>query len=148
MIIRWMLAVEVGGEKVNTEVKKSKKEALRRLLIAGSIFGLLFIGIIGYGIYWAFFDMERLPTREYLTEETSPDGSYTLKAYLTNGGATTSYAVRGELVFNNRNSKTKNIYWNYREETAEIKWLDDSTVVINGHKLSVPKEKFDFRRQQ
>ena len=91
--------------------------------------------------------MNTLPTGEYLTEETSPDGTYTLKAYLTNGGATTSYSIRGELVFNNRNDKTKNIYWNNREETANIEWTDNDTVVINGHTLNVPKEKFDFRNQ-
>ncbi|MBM7587702.1 hypothetical protein JOC86_004276 [Bacillus pakistanensis] len=89
--------------------------------------------------------MNRLPTGEYLTEETSPDGKYTLKVYVTNGGATTSYSIRGELVFNEQNNKAKNIYWNYREETADIIWKDHNTVVINGHTLEVPGDKFDFR---
>lgn len=113
-------------------------------IIIGS---LLFIGLVGYGVYWAFFDMNRLPTGEYLTEKTSPDGKYTLKAYVTNGGATTAYAVRGELVFNDSNNKTKNIYWNYREDTANIMWTDNNTVVINGHTLNVPNDKFDFRNE-
>lgn len=91
--------------------------------------------------------MNRLPTGDYLTEETSPDGNYTIKAYLTNGGATTSFAIRGELVFNNRKNKEKNIYWNYREETANIEWIDNDTVVINGKTLNVPNDKFDFRNQ-
>ncbi|WP_419096031.1 DUF5412 domain-containing protein [Rossellomorea pakistanensis] len=111
------------------------------------IIGLLFVGLVGYGVYLAFFDMNRLPTGEYLTEETSPDGKYTLKAYVTNGGATTSYAIRGELLFNERNNKTKNIYWNYREDTANITWTDNDTVVINGYSLDVPNDKFDFRNQ-
>ena len=88
-----------------------------------------------------------LPTGEYLTEETSPDGTYTIRAYRNNGGATTSYSIRGELVFNKNNSKTKNIYWNYREDTAEIEWTDNDTVIINGHTLEVPNERFDFRNQ-
>lgn len=91
--------------------------------------------------------MNRLPTGEYLTEETSPDGKYTLKAYLANGGATTSYTVRGELVFNEKNQKTKNIYWNNQENDAIIQWSNDDTVVINGHSLKVPKDRFDFRHQ-
>ena len=91
--------------------------------------------------------MNRLPTGEYLTEETSPDGKYTVKAYVTNGGATTSYSVRGELILNDKGDKIKNIYWNYREETATIIWTDNNTVVINGHLLDVPNEKFDFRNQ-
>ena len=80
-------------------------------------------------------------------EKTSPGGLYTLKAYLTNGGATTSYAVRGELVFNEDNNKAKNIYWNEREETANITWTDNDTVEINGLTLDVPDDKFDFRHQ-
>lgn len=127
-------------------VKNRKKNGNKTLKII-LVISILFIGMIGYGVYWAFYDMNRLPTGEYLTEEISPDGTYSLKAYLTNGGATTSYSIRGELVFNNRNDKTKNIYWNYREETANIEWIDNDTVVINGHTLNVPKEKFDFRNQ-
>lgn len=125
------------------ENMKNGRKALKILLIVGA----LFIGLIGYGVYWAFFDMNRLPTGDFLTEETSPDGAYTIKAYVTNGGATTSYAVRAELVFNNRNKKPKNIYWNYREEIAEIKWVNNDTVVINGYELNVLTEKFDFRNQ-
>ncbi|WP_235549727.1 DUF5412 domain-containing protein [Paenibacillus sp. Soil766] len=108
--------------------------------------GLLFIGLICYGIYWAFFDMNRLPTGELIEQSNSPYGKYTINAYVSSGGATTGYAVRAELV-SNKNSKKKNIYWNYREENADIVWIDDETVKINGHVLSLPNEKFDFRRE-
>ena len=111
------------------------------------IVGVLFVGLLGYGVYWVFFDMNRLPTGEYLTEESSPDGKYTVKAYVANGGATTSFTVRGELVFNQKNRKAKNIYWNHKEDSADLKWLDNATVMINGHSLDVPKDKFDFRNQ-
>lgn len=99
------------------------------------------------GVYWAFFDMEKLPTGEFLTEKTSPDGKYTVKAYINNGGATTSYSVRGELILNDNGYKTETIYWNYREYTANIIWTDNNTVVINGHTLDVPGDKFDFRNE-
>jgi len=132
------MATELAGNR-----KKSRNKLVKIILVVS----LLFIGMIGYGVYSFFFDMNRLPKGEYLTEEMSPDGTYTVKAYRTNGGATTSYAIRGELVFHQRNDKTKNIYWNYREETANIEWIDNDTVVINGHALHVPKEKFDFRNQ-
>ena len=131
----------------NEPTLNDNKNKLNRLLKVFIIGSLLIVGIVGYGVYWAFFDMNRLPTGEYLTEETSPNGKYTLKAYVTNGGATTSYSVRGELVFNDKDNKTKNIYWNYREESANISWTDNNTVIINGHTLDVTKEKFDFRRQ-
>lgn len=131
----------------NEPTLNDNKNKLNRLLKVFIIGSLLIVGLVGYGVYWAFFDMNRLPTGEYLTEETSPNGKYTLKAYVTNGGATTSYSVRGELVFNDKDNKTKNIYWNYREESANISWTDNNTVIINGHTLDVTKEKFDFRRQ-
>lgn len=123
--------------------KKKASPFLKGLLIA---FAIIFT-VVGYGIYWAFFDMGRLPEGEFLAEETSPDGKYTLKAYVANGGATTSYAIRGELIFNEKNDKSKNIYWNYREEAADIFWKDNDTVVINGHALDVPNDTFDFRNQ-
>lgn len=110
------------------------------------IIPLLILGLLGYGVYWAFFDMNRLPKGELISEVSSPKGTYTLKAYVSNGGATTDYAVRGELNFNKENKKSKNIYWNYHEEKASIKWIDENTVLINGHELSVPNETFDFRR--
>ncbi|TKI53641.1 hypothetical protein FC756_23100 [Lysinibacillus mangiferihumi] len=124
-------------------IKGAKQKKIVKIIL---IITFLFVGFIGYGVYWAFFDMNRLPRGEYLTEETSPDGTYTLKAYLSSPSLS-SDAVRGELVFNERNGKTKNIYWNYRESTAKIKWLDNKTVVINGRTLEVPNERFDFRNQ-
>jgi len=107
---------------------------------------LSIMGVISYGIYWAFFDMNRLPTGEYLTEATSPDGKYTVRAYVSSTSLSAD-AVRGELVFHEKKGKTKNIYWNYRESHATIEWLDHQTVVINGHKLHVPGDKYDFRRE-
>lgn len=88
--------------------KKSRKR--KKIIKISALIGFLLIGMIGYGVYWAFFDMNRLPVGEYVTEKTSPDGSYTIKAYRTNAGATTSYSIRGELTFNNSTQKTKNIY--------------------------------------
>ncbi len=129
-----------------TDIVKNKRKKGNKILKIFLVVGLLLIGIIGYGVYWAFFDMNRLPTGEYITEETSPDGTYTLKAYVSSTSLSAD-AVRGELIFNERNGKTKNVYWNYRESTAKIEWIDDDTVVINGHRLNVPKEKFDFRNQ-
>ena len=118
---------------------------MKEFLKVAITIAVCWIATIGYLFYWAFVDMERLPTGEYLTEQVSPDGTYTVKAYLTNGGATTSFAVRAELVYNQKNLKPRTIYWNYREETAKIEWIDDKTVAINGHPLKVKNETYDFR---
>jgi hypothetical protein len=108
---------------------------------------LVMAAILSYGVYWAFFDMSRLPKDELISQATSPDGTFTIKAYRSNGGATTSYAILGELSFNKENKKFTNIYWNNHEDQAILEWMDDDTVVINGHELDVPFEKFDFRRK-
>lgn len=118
---------------------------MKTALKIGSIIFLLAVACMGYGIYWAFFDMKRLPEGEFLTESISPNGTYTVRAYITNGGATVAYSVRGELVFNDENKKDKNIYWNYREDSATVNWIDDDTVNINGHVLNMPTEIYDFR---
>ncbi|MCM3393169.1 DUF5412 domain-containing protein [Cytobacillus oceanisediminis] len=129
------------------EFKNEKKKSYKKILKVIIIIGVLFFSLIGYGVYWAFYDMNRLPKGKYLTEKISPDGKYTLKAYITNGGATTTYAIRGELVFNEKNNKTKNIYWNSGEDIAKITWSDFDTVVINDHSLNVPNDKYDYRNQ-
>lgn len=121
------------------------KRRLKIILLVISIPIILTMSLLGIFVYKFFISIESLPKGEFLTEESSPDGKYTLKAYVTNGGATTSYAIRGELVFNEKSGKPKNIYWNYREEDAEISWLDNDTVIINNRTLNVPKEKYDFR---
>jgi hypothetical protein len=74
------------------------------------IIPLLILGLLGYGVYWAFFDMNRLPKGDLISKVSSPDGTYTLKVYVSSGGATTDFAVRGELNFNKENKKPKNIY--------------------------------------
>lgn len=107
----------------------------------------LTLALISYFIYWAFYDMNRLPKGEFLVQSTSPNKEYTIKAYVSKGNATNSDAVRAELIFNKNNKKTKTIYWNYRENEAKIVWLDDNIVKINDVKLEVPKEKFDFRNR-
>lgn len=109
---------------------------------------LLFGGIVAYGVYWAFFDLQRLPEGEFLTQSVSPGSTYTVRAYVVDGGATVAYSVRGALVVNDGSKKEKNIYWNYREESAEINWIDDDTVEINGHQLNVLNEKYDFRNSK
>ncbi|MFC9542107.1 DUF5412 family protein [Lysinibacillus sp. NPDC056959] len=50
---------------------------------------LFFTSIIGYGIYWLFFDWSRC--KQDLI-------AYTVKAYVSDAGATTFNTVLGELI--------------------------------------------------
>lgn len=102
--------------------------------------------LIGLG-YWKFGTLSGLSGGEKIDSINSPQKTYTLNIYRHNGGATTSYAIRGELISNKKKiMNKKNIYWNYREETANVKWLDDDTVIINNHKLNVKTDTYDFRK--
>lgn len=99
----------------------------------------------GYGFYYLFYDMSNLPQGIFISSVNSPNNEYTVKSYLYNGGATTGYAVRVELI-NNKTDKTKNIYWQYKIDKSEIVWLDNETVRINGIKLNIYKDRYDWRR--
>ncbi|MBR3808875.1 MAG: DUF5412 domain-containing protein [Clostridia bacterium] len=123
------------------KVKKCKKT--KRIIVTIS-----FVLLIVYGIYWAFFDIQRIDGQEFLSESTSPDGRYTVTAYLNNGGATTDYAVLCTAT-DNETGRERNIYWNYKCEKAEIEWVDEDTaiIVINGVELDVMKDKYDWRTQ-
>jgi hypothetical protein len=102
--------------------------------------------LISGGIYWAFFDIQHIDADEIIEVSKSPDGAYTVTAYLNNGGATTDYSVLCS-VTNNQTGKTRNIYWQYHCQTADIQWLDNTTVIINGIELDVTKDIYDYRRQ-
>jgi len=120
------------------------KKWLVPVMIAVSML-LIVIALISYGIYWAFFDIQRIDGEEIITTSDSPDSSYTVTAYLNNGGATVDYAVLCA-VKNNKTGKERNIYWNYHCQSADIQWLDDKTVSINGIELDITKDLYDWRR--
>lgn len=121
-------------------MSKRKKYSIIFLLIAAILAGIF------YAIYWAFFDIQRINGQAYLTQSTSPNGTYTATSYLNNGGATTGYAVL-ITVKNNKNGKSKNIYWKYPCEKSEMKWLSDEIIKINGLELNVKNEIYDYRRK-
>ncbi|MBQ7873958.1 MAG: hypothetical protein IJ306_02175, partial [Oscillospiraceae bacterium] len=49
------------------------------------IFVFLIITFLCYTIYLTFFDIQHIKGQEYLKESSSPDGRYTVTAYLNNG---------------------------------------------------------------
>lgn len=121
--------------------QRTKKKLIRICIII-----TVMIGGVAYAINWAFFDIQRINGRECLNNSTSPNGTYTVTAYLNNGGATTDFAVLGTLK-NNKDGKTKNIYWQYPCEEADMEWLNDETIKINGVELNVKNETYDYRRK-
>ncbi|MCT8139964.1 hypothetical protein H1D32_21035 [Anaerobacillus sp. CMMVII] len=58
----------------------------------------LLVSLIVFSVQYTFFDWS-LFKQELIIELTSPEGTYTINAYVYNGGATVNYSVLGELVF-------------------------------------------------
>ena len=48
-------------------------------------------------------------------------------------------------VKDNHSDKKRNIYWQYHCTDATIQWIDDETAIINGIKLNVWKDTYDYR---
>jgi len=117
------------------------------ILVVVPILIIIAIGIFSL-VNTLFYSMTRLPAGDYLSESTSSNGTYTIKTYLCNGGATVAYAVRGELITNTKNNKVKNIYWDYKIDKSDITWEDDDIVIINGHKINLPNGKYDWREDK
>ena len=117
----------------------------KRLLMTGLAI-LLIVLMLGFGILWFFYDIQHIEGQEIIKEVPSPKGTYTVTAYLNNGGATVDYAVLCSVKANDK-TRVKNIYWQYRCEQADIVWLDEQTVQINGIELNVEKDIYDFRRE-
>ena len=113
----------------------SLERIIIKILKVMGIIVLILVLLMAYGIYSLFFDMSALPIGVLISEVESTNDTYSVKAYLVNPHATVAYCIRVELIFNKRNRKPKNIYWQYREEKANIYYIDDQTVSINGKVL-------------
>lgn len=81
----------------------------------------------------------------FLMASQSPDGQYNLEAYRTEPGATVDFSIR---VYTIRDNIKSIIYDAYHEYEAQIDWIDNTTVSINGKTLDLSQgERYDWRAQ-
>lgn len=118
----------------------------KKLVVGVLIIMLLIIAGFGY-INTVIYNMKNLPKGIYIYESTSPENTFTIKAYYCDGGATTEEAVRCEVISNLTGAK-ENIYWQYGVTEAYIKWIDENTVEINTHQLELPEGRYDGRKHR
>lgn len=79
-----------------------------------------------------FSDINDLPQGKYVLSVTSPDKNNTINMYKIDNSI--GKAVRCEL---KANGKTKNVFWQTGIIEADINWISDRNVVINGVELDV-----------
>lgn len=81
---------------------------------------------------------------EHLVKSYSPDMGYTLDFYAFDAGAMGSFGIRGEL--DGPLGFKKQFYYERHAENANIQWLTDEIVIINGHKLNLKNgETFGYK---
>ena len=117
-----------------------------KIIIGVLMLVIVLAGFLGYGIRWAFFDIQRISGQEVIVTSDSPDGRYTVTAYKNNGGATTGYAVLATVI-DNQTQKSRNIYWQYPCENADIVWIGETNVQINGISLDAGQDTYDYRKK-
>lgn len=130
-----------------SEIDKKIVKGIKKKVIIVLVTILVFIVCtLLFLFYHFFYSMNALPQGQLIKTINSPNHLYEMNIYVTNGGATTDFSVRGEI----EDLKTKrkwNVYWNYHEENAIGYWINNSVVEINNHKLNIYKDKYDFRRE-
>lgn len=121
-------------------MKKKKK-----ILLYSAPIALILITMAIYFTVTTYINsLHLLPEGKFLTESVSPDGKYTVKAYLCTGNVDTDVSIRGELI-NNNNNKKRNIYWDHKIYDANIIWNTDNSVLINAHKINLQNGKYNWR---
>ncbi|MEN1985980.1 DUF5412 family protein [Paenibacillus hubeiensis] len=123
---------------------KSKK---RKVFWISSFF-VLTVAIVFVFLWNWYYDLERLPKGEVISESVSPDGKFTIKAMNSDAGATTSLAILCELQYNDGSKPNKIIYFQNKVEKASIIWESNDIVSINGVKLNVPDDIYDYRKKE
>ena len=119
-------------------VRKSIIIAILSLIITVLILftsAAFFLFIIGGGGY----------SEELIGQYVKPEKTYTVLVYRTNGGATTAFGIKCKLHRNDKKiSRNRVIYTEYRNDSAEVEWEDNDTVIINEKRIeNVLKDRVD-----
>ncbi len=77
----------------------------------------------------------------------SPSGEFEIKCYILGGGATHIGNLRAE-VQNTNTKKTREIYWCYDQPEANVLWVDNDVVLINGKQLNVLTDSYDCTKDK
>ncbi len=111
------------------------------------IFLFLIIILLFFLPSCAAIGMDNLPIGELIKTSVSPDGQYRVEAYLCSGNATTDNSLRCAVIETD-SKKSRNIFWQYHQNKANIIWLDNNNIEINGIRLNVLTDSYDWREHK
>ena len=117
--------------------RRSMKVPLLALLIL-----IIIVGMIAWEISTRFLLF--LPHENLIYSCYSPQKNYLVEFYHNRGNATVADSVTGD-VTDMKSKKKRTFYFCYREDEAEVKWLDDSQCVVNGSVIDLQTDVYDSR---
>ena len=110
------------------------------------ILSFFFVALIFIGFILISSSCTFLASEENISTSISPDKTYTLEAYKVNGSATVDYSIKVYKLSDTMLFGKTLIYNKYHEYDAEIKWINNDIVSINGIVLDLSKnETYDWR---
>ncbi len=104
---------------------------------------LLLISWAAGTLYYQSNSIQWIEGQELIGSYPSPNGGYLLNVYLDGGGATVGFSTLGRVI-DQTTGKGKNIYFQYQCWKAEVEWLDETLVSINGIVLNVERDIYDY----
>ncbi|MHC8515255.1 DUF5412 family protein [Sporosarcina sp. ITBMC105] len=116
--------------------------------VTAILVGIVVVIVITLFLILNYFIYQHEPKGELLNETVSPTGDYTVNMYVIRGNATVANSLRGEVIDHTNKDKKKTIYKANREEDADVEWLDDFIVSINGIQLDVRNDSYDWRKNK
>lgn len=112
--------------------------------VIAALAALVFATNVFFFVYDNFFySINQLPQGEHLVSATSQSGRFTVGMYKIENNM--GVALRGEL-YDNKTKTLKNVYWENFTDKAEIFWLNETMISINGNVIDITVDHFDSRR--
>ena len=105
---------------------------------------IFIVGAVIFLFYHYMWDTQSIPKGEMIGKINSPKNSYCAYVYQGTGGATVDYSTIVE-VENNKTHRKKIIYFQYRQEHVDVKWVNDKKIKIGKKELNVLKDVYDSR---
>ena len=110
-------------------------------IVAGALLMMIILLVTPFAL--AFNMIPDLDECEKLSETVSPEGDYEITAYYYS--IEDSIICQAKSIANEGLPYKRVIYFSTDEDDAKVEWISDRDVMINGHKLNILKDWYDWR---